>query len=219
MSMMIAGRTSGAAAAVAGDHARGRRHAAADDRRLCRRPVDGCDQCAFRPSSDWRCGPRGVAAGRQARCLRRQLRGRSVRAIHEGAGVGRLRHRDLDVARLHGGGGRAAVRISDPGGVLDTRHDAAGIRRRSDRALSRLRADEPVPLRARRVPARHRAGLRSRVEIFRARRAVVGNAALRLFADLRVHRHGQLCRHRAGRRAGRHRPCLRPGVSVRRPLF
>ena len=37
-------------------------------------------------------------------------------------------------------------------------------------------------------------------QIFRARRAVVGNAALRRLADLRLHRHGELCRHRAGRR-------------------
>jgi NADH-quinone oxidoreductase subunit N len=37
---------------------------------------------------------------------------------------------------------------------------------------------------------------RSRPEVFRARRAVVGHAALRRLADLRLHRHRQLRRHR-----------------------
>ncbi len=61
---------------------------------------------------------------------------------------------------------------------------------------------------------------RSGVEIFRARRAVVGNAAVRRVADLRIHGNGQLCRHRQGDAVGRQcRPDLRPGVSVRRLLL
>ena len=56
---------------------------------------------------------------------------------------------------------------------------------------------------------------RGRPEVFRARRALVRDAALRRLADLRLHRHGQLRRHRAGREAGRHRAHLRPRVPVR----
>ena len=45
---------------------------------------------------------------------------------------------------------------------------------------------------------------RSRAEVFRPRRALVGNAALRRLAGLRLHRHGELYRHRAiGRRRRR----------------
>ena len=46
---------------------------------------------------------------------------------------------------------------------------------------------------------------RSGPEVLRARRALVRHAALRRLADLRLHRHGELCRHRAGGGAGRHR--------------
>ena len=46
---------------------------------------------------------------------------------------------------------------------------------------------------------------RSRIEIFRARRTVVRDAALRRFADLRFHRDGEFRRYRQGGQARRHR--------------
>ena len=72
------------------------------------------------------------------------------------------------------------------------------------------------------VAASHRDSLRSTeagLKIFRARRAVVGDAALRRVAGLRIHRHRELCRHRASRRPWRHRADLRVGFSVRRLLL
>ena len=51
------------------------------------------------------------------------------------------------------------------------------------------------------VEPRQRQLDRSRPEVFRARRAVVGHAAVRRLADLRLHRHRQFRRHRGG--AGR----------------
>src|SRR5215475_8548938 len=57
-------------------------------------------------------------------------------------------------------------------------------------------------------------------QIFRSRRALVRNAALRRFADLRLHGHHQLCRHRQGNAKWcEHRAHLRAGVPVRRLLF
>ncbi len=56
-------------------------------------------------------------------------------------------------------------------------------------------------------------------EIFRPRRAVVGHAALRRLADLRLHRHGEFRRHRQGGGAGRHRAHLRHRVPVCRLLL
>ena len=54
-------------------------------------------------------------------------------------------------------------------------------------------------------------------QIFRARRALVGNDALRHLADLRLYRHDQLCRCRDDRGRGRslHRAHLRPRVPDR----
>ena len=60
---------------------------------------------------------------------------------------------------------------------------------------------------------------RGRPEVFRARRAVVGDAALRLLADLRLHRQRVVRRHRQGVGAGRHRADFRPRVPVRRLLL
>ena len=109
----------------------------------------------------------------------------------------------------------ADLRISDPDPALDGRHGHADLGRRPDRALSRARADEPRALRGRRLEPRFRAVDRSRPEVFRARRAVVRHAALRLLADLRLHRQRVVRRHRQGVGAGRHRADLRPGVPVR----
>ena len=72
------------------------------------------------------------------------------------------------------------------------------------------------------VAASHRTSLRSTEagsQIFRARRAVVGNAALRSLAGLRLHRHGEFRRHRPFRGGCRLRIDLRAGVSVRRLLL
>ena len=94
----------------------------------------------------------------------------------------------------------AQVRVSDPDPARDRRHAAADLGRRPDRALSRLRDDEPRALRARRDRPRQRARHRSRPEILRPRRALLGHAALRRLADLRLRRHGELRRHRDRRR-------------------
>jgi hypothetical protein len=60
----------------------------------------------------------------------------------------------------------------------------------------------------------------SGAQIFRAGRALVRNAALRRFADLRVYGHHQLCRHCQGNAKRReHWADLRTGVPVRRLLF
>ena len=92
----------------------------------------------------------------------------------------------------------ADLRISDPDPALDHRHGDADLGRRPDRALSRPRADEPRALRRRGIEPRQRALDRGRPEVFRARRAVVRHAALRLLADLRLHRQRVVRRHRQG---------------------
>ena len=107
------------------------------------------------------------------------------------------------------------VRVLDPDPAVDHRHGHADLGGRPDRALSRPRADEPRALRGRGVEPRQRPLDRGGPEVFRARRAVVRHAALRLLADLRLHRHRLVRRHRQGRRAGRHRAHLRPRVPVR----
>ncbi len=94
----------------------------------------------------------------------------------------------------------AEVRIFDPDPAFDHRHADADLGGRPDRALSRPRTDEPGALRGGGDQSRFRALDRGRPEIFRARRAVLRHAALRRVADLRLHRHGVVCRHRAGRR-------------------
>ncbi len=160
-----------------------------------------------------------AAARRQAGQLRRQLRRRRLRAVSENPGAARLGRRHRDVARLRQARAAAAVRIFGADRALDARHADADFGRRPDRALSRPRTDEPAALRRRRQPSRLAALDRGRTEIFRARRAVVGHAALRRLAGLRLHRHGELHRHRAGGAARRRRPDLRPGVSVRRLLL
>ena len=91
---------------------------------------------------------------------------------------------------------RLRVSGADPAG--DARHDDADLGQRSHRALSRPRTDEPGALRPRRLSPRRHARDRSGPEIFRPRRAVVGHAALRRLADLRLRRHGVVHRHRRG---------------------
>ena len=82
-------------------------------------------------------------------------------------------------------------------------HDDLG--QRPDRALSRPRAAEPGALRGGRHPPRRRALERGGPQVFRAGRAVVGHAALRRLADLRLHRLDQLHGHRRRRQGQRRR--------------
>ena len=159
------------------------------------------------------------AACRQTCELQRQLRRRQFCPLPQNSGPGRLGRRHRHVARLRQARAAAALRICGADRALHARHDDADLGRRSDRALSRPRTDEPAALRGRRQPSRFAALDRSRIEIFRARCAVVGNAALRRVAGLRFYRHRELCRHRAGRRPWRHRADLRPGFSVCRLLL
>ena len=84
--------------------------------------------------------------------------------------------------------------------LVDARHDADDLGQRPDRALSRPRAAVAGALRARRHQPRQRALDRSRPQIFRARRAVLGHAALRHLAGLRLHRQYRL-RRRSRRRS------------------
>ena len=103
--------------------------------------------------------------------------------------------------------------------LVGRRHGHADLGDRPDRALSRPRTDEPVALRDRGHRPRFREIDRGRAEIFRPRRAVVRHAALRRLADLRRDRQHHLCRHRAGRAAGRARADLRPRVPAGRALL
>ena len=81
--------------------------------------------------------------------------------------------------------------------LVDARHADADLGQRLHRALSRPRADEPCALRHRGLSAPRSARHRGGPQIFRARRAVVGHAALRRLADLRLRRLGLVRRGRA----------------------
>ncbi len=95
--------------------------------------------------------------------------------------------------------------LIDPGRA---RHGHDGLGRRPDLALCRHRAAVPGPLRPGRLPPRRRQGLRGGPEVFRAGRAVLGPAALRRLADLRLRRLDPLRRHRRRGAIGRrHRAC------------
>ncbi len=93
------------------------------------------------------------------------------------------------------------LRISGADPARDDRHGHDDLGRRSDRALSRPRADEPLALCARRRKPRFHPLERSGFEIFRPRRLVVRNAAVWLLADLRLYRHR--CRFRRSRKPPR----------------
>ena len=90
---------------------------------------------------------------------------------------------------------------SDP--ALDHRHDDADFRGRPDCALSRSRIDEPCALRGRGDQSGLGALDRGRAQIFRSRRPVVGNAALRSIAGLWFYRYRDFRRHREGSGAGK----------------
>ena len=60
---------------------------------------------------------------------------------------------------------------------------------------------------------------RGRAQVFRPRRLVLRHAALRRVADLRIHRHGELRRHRQGGQPAKPRAGVRAGVPVRRLLL
>ncbi len=159
------------------------------------------------------------AAGGQARDLRRQLHRRRFRPLHEDPGADRLGGDAGPVDRVPVRPVAPHLRIRDPGAALDARHDGADLGRRPDLALSRPRADVARALCRGGLEPRQRQVDRSRPEVLRARRAVLGHAALRLLAGLRLHRHGQLHRHRGGRDGLEYRPGVRPGLPARRPLL
>ena len=90
--------------------------------------------------------------------------------------------------------GMRALRVPGADPVRHARHDDDGLGQRPDRALSRPRAAEPGALRRRRLPPRSTALDRGRPEVLRPRRAVLGHAALRRLAGLRLRRHDHLRR-------------------------
>ena len=122
----------------------------------------------------------------------------------------------LDYARERAS---ATLRIFGADPAVDARHADADLGIRPDRALSRARIDEPAALCRRRELSRLAARDRSRPQIFRPRRAVLGHAALWRIAGLRLHRDRKLRRHRAGCGARRHWIDLRHRLSVRRLLL
>ena len=123
--------------------------------------------------------------------LRRQLHRRRFCPLPEDPGADRLGGDAGPVDGVPVRSVAAHLRICDPGAALDARHDGADLGRRPDHALSRARADVARALRRRGQQPRQRQVDRSRPEVFRARRAVLGHAALRRLADLRLHRHGR----------------------------
>ena len=87
------------------------------------------------------------AAARALCAVRRQLRGRRLRALPQAVGAHRLGRRAGPVARLSQAREAAEVRIRRAVPAVDARHADADLGRRPDRALSRARADEPGALR------------------------------------------------------------------------
>ncbi|KAF1857363.1 hypothetical protein Lal_00044871 [Lupinus albus] len=135
------------------------------------------------------------------------------RAGHDPVGrlrVGRLLEGDevAGAPRLVGGDPREDRPVRVPGAdrALHHRHDGDGLGQRPDRPLSRAGAPVARRLRHRRLPSGRRALHGSGPEVLRARRTLLGHAALRFVADLRLHRHGLVPRHRLGpERSGRRR--------------
>ena len=128
--------------------------------------------------------------------------------------------RDADpVGGIPGRSVPAHLRICHPGPALDARHDGADLGRRPDHALSRARADVARALRGRGEQPRQRQIDRSRPEIFRAGRVVVGHAAVWCLAGLRLYRHCELRRHRGGRQDRQHRHRVRTGVPAGRAVL
>ncbi len=166
--------------------------------------------CGLPAGGDRRAG--ADAAGRQADDLRRQLHRRRLCPVPENPGADRLGGDADPFGGISGRSVAAHLRIFHPGAALDARHDGADLGRRPDHALSRARADVARALRGRGQQPRQRQIDRSRPEVFRAGRAVVGHAAVRRLADLRLYRHRQLRRHRGGGEDRQHRHRVRPGV-------
>ena len=107
--------------------------------------------------------------------------------------------------------GHRALRVPRADPVRHGRHDDDDLGQRPHLALYRSRAAEPGALRRRRVPPRFGALDRGGAQVLRPRRAVLGHAALRRFAGLRLCRHDQL--RDAVRRAGRRAPARRRWAS------
>ena len=182
----------------AGDRAGLRRHGAADAGRVPARERSrgGDHRLARHPGP----GPGGVAgpgaAGGPADAVRRRLRDRRLRPLHEGAHPGGQRRRAAALLRLHARDEVAEVRVPGARAAGDRRHDDDDLRQRSHRALPGPRAAEPGALRGGGHPPRRRALQRGGPQVLRAGRAVLGHAALRRLADLRLHRLDELRGHR-----------------------
>ena len=121
--------------------------------------------------------------------LRRLLRQRRLRALLQGDDPVR-RRRDAGAEQGVSGEGRAdEVRVPGADPALRGRHDDHGLGAGSPGALHRARAAVAGALRRRGVPARQPALDRGGAEVFRARGAVLGAAALRREPHLRLFRH------------------------------
>ena len=173
-----------------GDRARRRRARAADGRRLRRREVDADRSPACRS----RCSSPSAAL---VLLVRAETAWPStapssldpLRALHEGAGAGRLGRRDRHVGRL-----RAAPRSSSASSIRSSSLLATlGMMVMvSANDLIALYLGLELQSLALYVVAAINRDIRpldrGRPQIFRPRRAVLGHAALRRLADLRLHR-------------------------------
>ncbi len=166
---------------------------------------------------DW-CLHRLCATGDDDRVWR-QLRDRRIFPLHEATDADRLGRSNSFVAGVPAHDRARQFRIPDPHPARDDGHDDHDFVWRPDRALPRPRTDEPVALCAGVGRPRQRALDRSRPEVLCPRRALVRHAALRRVADLRLHRHHQLRRHRQGRGRGWAWRHIRIGVPACRSLL
>ncbi len=111
------------------------------------------------------------------------------------------------------------VRVPGPDRACDARHDADGLGQQHDALYIGLELQSLALYVLAAINRDNRALDGSRAEIFRARRAVLGHAALRHLADLRLHRQHRLRRDRdrAWRSGAPDRPGLRSRLRARRP--
>ena len=165
----------------------GRRHGAADGRRGHPQGAGRTDPLA-RGARPRACRLLRVARAGHDHPVRRQLHRRSLRPGDEAAHAHRRRGYAHHVDRFLARGGAAQIRVPRSGAARHHRHDDDDLGQRSHRALCRARAAEPRALRGRRLRPPLGAIERGRHQIFRPRRALLGHAALRRVADLRLHR-------------------------------
>ena len=130
--------------------------------------------------------------------VRRQLHRRSLRPDVEAVDPdGRGRSAD-HVTRLLARARRGEVRVRGARAARHHRHDDDDLGQRPHRPLCRVGAAEPRAVRDRYLPSRLPALGRGRAQILRPRRAVLGHAALRRVARLRLHRLDRVRHHRRG---------------------